>query len=285
MSDAEKKGSNLKLRVWSALVLAPIVLAAVYFGGWALSVLLAVAGGIIAWEWTRLTVQDAGWRDMLLPSAAGVFVPLLATWEWQTAGELPLTLLTLGGATLFAAIGRIAFGDAKNWASAAGGVLYACLPVLTVLSIRAHGQDYGEGDGIWLLVLILFIVWAMDIGAYFSGKTIGGPKMAPRLSPNKTWAGLIGGMITAGVVAAVFGGLFDLGVWWHLLLIGALLGAWSQVGDVVESSLKRQADVKDASNIIPGHGGVMDRVDGLWFAVPFFWLFLQWGLIGSAPAY
>ncbi len=285
MSDEVKKGSNLKLRVISALVLAPIILAAVYFGDWALSILLAIAGGIIAWEWTGLTVKDARLQEYLLPCAAGLIIPLMASWEWDAYGEIPLTLLALGGATAFAAIGRVAFGDAKNWSTAAAGVLYACLPTLTVLSIRAHGQGFVEGDGMYLLVLILFIVWAMDIGAYFSGKTIGGPKMAPRLSPNKTWAGLIGGMVTAGLVAALFGGLLGLGVWWHLLLIGALLGAWSQVGDVVESSLKRHADVKDASNIIPGHGGVMDRVDGLWFAVPPFWLFLQWNLIGSTPAY
>lgn len=274
------KQSNLRLRVISALVLAPIVLGAVYLGGWPLSLLLAAAGGIIAWEWSRLTIDNAGRTDFLLPCFAGAVIPLMATWEWRMAGEVPLTLMALAGASVFAAIGRIALGDAKNWSTAAVGVLYVGLPILTLMGIRSHPEH-----GVALLVLALFIVWAMDIGAYFSGKTIGGPKMAPRLSPNKTWAGLIGGMVTAGLVAALFGSYFDLGVWWHLALIGGLLGAWSQAGDVVESSLKRRAGVKDASNIIPGHGGVMDRVDGLWFAVPPFWLFVQWGLIGSGPAF
>ncbi len=279
------KQSNLRLRVISALVLAPLILAAVYFGGWPLTLLLAAVGGVIGWEWTRLTVQNAGLIDLLLPCAAGLLIPLMAAWESQATGEIALTLLALGAASLFAALGRVAVGDAKNWSSAAVGVIYTCLPLLTLMGIRTHGQDYGSDDGMLLLVLALFIVWAMDSGAYFAGKTIGGPKMAPRLSPNKTWAGLIGGMLTAGLVAALFGGLLSLGIWWHLFLIGAVLGAWSQVGDVVESSLKRQAGVKDASNIIPGHGGVMDRVDGLWFAVPPFWLALQWNLLGATPSY
>jgi len=281
MTDAaEKKSSNLKQRVISAVILAPIVLGAVYVGGWPLAILLSVVGAIVGWEWTRLTLTTPRVMQFVLPCFIGAALPLMGMRELEVRGVLELTFVALAIGAGFAGLSRLPIGPRQGWASAALGVIYSGLPVLTILALCNRGND-----GPLLLLMVLLIVWGMDIGAYFAGKSIGGPKMAPRLSPNKTWAGLIGGMITAGIIAAGVGSYFDFGIVWQLALIGAVLGAWSQVGDVVESSLKRRAGMKDASDIIPGHGGVMDRVDGLWFAVPPFWLAVDWGLVGNAPVF
>lgn len=276
----DKKPSSLIPRIISALVLAPIVLGAVYVGGVSLSLLLALVGAIVAWEWTRLTVSSPNLTHFLFPCFVGALLPLMAGWELQSSGEMVLSFSALAAGAALAALSRQVIGPRDGWPAAALGVVYSGLPVLTIIALRAI-DDFGALS----LLLILLIVWGMDIGAYFAGKSIGGPKMAPRLSPNKTWAGLIGGMIAAGVIAVLVGTYFEFGTWWKLALVGGVLGAWSQVGDVVESSLKRRAGAKDASGIIPGHGGVMDRVDGLWFAIPPFWLAVDWGLVGLGPLY
>ena len=135
------------------------------------------------------------------------------------------------------------------------GVLYAALPVLGLLLVRR--QHEGVAWTLWLLSL----VWATDIGAYFAGRAIGGPKLAPRVSPNKTWAGLIGGVAAASVLAAAFHGWAGLPL--RLTVATPLLAVLAQAGDLYESGLKRRAGVKDSGTLLPGHGGVMDRLDGL----------------------
>ena len=125
-------------------------------------------------------------------------------------------------------------------------------------------ESYGWQSVIWLLL----IIWAVDIGAYFAGKTIGGPKLAPRISPKKTWAGLIGGTATAGLVSWLAGGALEVANDPVLLLAGVGLGLWSQVGDLIVSQVKRHFGVKDSGAIIPGHGGVLDRIDSLLFTLP-----------------
>ena len=135
------------------------------------------------------------------------------------------------------------------------GVLYCGLPVLALVIIRR--QHEGVVFALWALAL----VWMCDIGAYFAGRAIGGPKLAPRVSPNKTWAGLIGGVILAGLFGAFMHWAYGLPL--RMTLATPLLAIVAQAGDLYESWLKRRAGVKDSGNILPGHGGVMDRLDGL----------------------
>ena len=135
------------------------------------------------------------------------------------------------------------------------GIVYCGLPVLALMIIRR--QDEGIVFALWALAL----VWMCDIGAYFAGRTIGGPKLAPRISPNKTWAGLIGGVMLAGVFGAFMH--FRYGLPMRMTLATPVLAVIAQMGDLFESALKRRAGVKDSGKILPGHGGVMDRLDGL----------------------
>jgi len=144
-----------------------------------------------------------------------------------------------------------------------GGVVYIGLPLVSIYWLR--GQDNGT---MWVFYA-LFVVFAMDVGGYFAGRLIGGPKLAPKISPKKTWAGLLGGVGLSLAIGYVFH------MWGHvgasmsqMLMASALFAVWSQVGDLFESRLKRASGLKDSGGLIPGHGGILDRVDGLVFALP-----------------
>lgn len=151
------------------------------------------------------------------------------------------------------------------------GICYVTATCLSFIHLR-H-----QPDGLSLILFLLAIVWATDIGAYFAGRQIGGPKIAPSISPSKTWAGLFGGMLSAMVIGAALAWFFPFphhfmeGIW-----IGALLAVVAQVGDFFESWMKRKAGMKDSSNLIPGHGGILDRVDGLTFTAPLLVLLHLW---------
>ena len=214
--------TSLQKRILSALVMAPATLAAVWFGGWAFYVLIALVFGISVQEWSRLSLRD----------------------------------------------GRI------HWGLLAVGVLYVGFACVCALWLRNH-----EASGLYLLLYVFLAIWACDSGAYAAGKTIGGPKMAPSISPNKTWAGLIGGCV-ASVVAVT---LFDLTMAARTgvamienltlpmhILFGVSLAVVGQTGDLLISVLKRKSGLKDTGAIIPGHGGLLDRIDALLLALPFF---------------
>lgn len=166
-------------------------------------------------------------------------------------------------------------GEDYGWQIA--GAFYVLIPCISILWLRNYPAvsadvfitGYDAEGGPWMLLYLLGVVWATDIGAYFSGRAIGGPKIAPSISPSKTWAGLGGGMAAAAVTGLAFmpwtpypEGFFS------TLLVSALLAVVAQAGDFFESWLKRRAGVKDSGTLIPGHGGLLDRVDGLVFAAP-----------------
>ncbi|MGE0847817.1 MAG: phosphatidate cytidylyltransferase [Flavobacteriaceae bacterium] len=268
MADAAAKpGSDLTVRVVSALALAPVVIAAVWFGGPAYALLALAAAAIVVWEWMRIV----GMRPRQLMQAAVWAGLVIAAW-YALAGDL-----TAAGICAFMAAGVAAGFGWPRWAWAAGGALYAALPMIAFIALR-------EGEaGLIATAWLVAIVWATDIFAYFSGRAIGGPKIWPAVSPKKTWAGLIGGTLAAAVAGALVaraGGLAML----PLAVLGAVLAVASQAGDFAESAVKRRFGVKDASNIIPGHGGVMDRIDGLGAAAV---IALCIGLLrsgGQAPA-
>ena len=243
----------LQVRALSALVMAPPALLAVWWGGYAFGGLVAIAVAVMCWEWHVMVLGRFGW--------VGRVSALLAA-----LGCLAAVVRADGGAALvvLAAIGAAAFGAdlgrdnrrPKLWAGL--GALYVGLPGVALVWLRGQGDD-----GRLLLVWLLLVVWATDIGAYACGRLIGGPLLAPRISPKKTWAGLLGGMVSAALVGLVVSSQASVGAPMGLAAGGALLAVIAQAGDLVESWVKRRWGVKDASNVIPGHGGVLDRVDGL----------------------
>lgn len=243
--------SNLTLRIASALVMMPLALAAAYFGGWPFALFWAVAAIAILWEWTAL-VGGRG-NQLVFSSCAGA----LAAAGLLAFQARPLTAICLVGlGMLTAAI--LAPRAQRAWLAA--GVGYAGALLLSAILLRG-----GEWLGFAALVLLFAIVWTTDIFGYFAGRTFGGPKLMPSVSPKKTWSGAIAGVIGAMIVAALVAKLFGVGV---LALAGLalVLSVVSQAGDLLESSIKRHFGAKDASHLIPGHGGVMDRLDGFWAA-------------------
>lgn len=251
------RGGELGRRIASAVVLAPLAIAAVYFGGTALAVFMIAVAGALGWEWSRLC-------GFGLPHALGAIlmaVLVLAVLGVETTGAhgtiaAGLSLLAVA-ALLFAAIRT---GDGARWRWFGLGL--GCLGVACValLWLRAEGAGYV----FWLFC----VTWAADIGAYFTGRTLGGPRLAPAISPNKTWSGFAGGMLAAGLCGALFARLLG-----AEMVVGAGVAAVvtalaAVVGDLAESAMKRRFGVKDSSNLIPGHGGVLDRLDSLLLAAP-----------------
>ena len=245
----EVKSDSIKTRFLSAAILAPIALALVWLGGWFFVGLILVAGVLMVGEWDRLCGGSGRGLHVWLLSAAVVAVSVFsATGQWNL-----LIPVVVGGILLASVANR---KNSSKW-TALGG-LYILLPIVALLWIRSDVQ-WGLISIVWVLVA----VWATDTGAYFAGKSIGGPKMAPRISPNKTWAGLIGGFTAAAFVSVLTGKIAGAGTLQNLALFGGFAAVVGQIGDVCESSVKRHFGVKDSGNIIPGHGGLFDRLDSL----------------------
>ena len=240
----------LRLRIVSALILAPPALAAVWFGSWAFVALAAVAGVLLAWEWTRLSLGRFGVAGIILAVMAGGVAAVALV-----RPALGLALIALAAA--IAPLSQRVEGRSLAWIGV--GAFYIGLPVLALVWLR--------GEGAPMVFWLLFLVWATDIGAFAAGRMIGGPKLWPRVSPNKTWAGLLGGMLSAAAVGAIAAQLTEKNIPTVAALSG-MLALVAQVGDFAESWMKRHFGVKDSSGIIPGHGGMMDRLDGLLAAAP-----------------
>jgi len=254
----------LTLRIISAAVLIPIVAAAVYAGHPAWDLLVVLFGGVMAWEWSRIAMRSreassTGRLSMRITPCLLVVTVLLA---YAFRSSLPPLLEPLSRpAFLFAAIVAVTFG-AMNYYRLVGlwfglGVAYVAIPCLAIIALRAD-PTVGLQQIFWIVALVIFA----DTGAYIAGRSIGGPKLAPRISPNKTWAGLGGAVVSAALMGAITGFLMDRPSS-ALIAVSGGLGIVAQIGDLAESAFKRHFGVKDASNIIPGHGGALDRVDGL----------------------
>lgn len=255
--------SDLKIRALSALVLAPIVLGAVWLGDLPFLLMIAVAIILMACEWARLTCAPNWYIEGCILAVSGLAAAQLIVQSGETSGVLQISLVCvtiLAGMSLIGFMGWVR-GEQLRWRLL--GVPYISLGPASLVWLR--GQ---ENVGLTLILWLLLVIWAMDIGAYFAGRAIGGPKLAPRVSPNKTWAGLIGGMTSAAIVGGAVASVSGFRPVLLLAVVSALLGAWSQAGDIAESYVKRHFGVKDMSNLIPGHGGILDRLDGLLFAAP-----------------
>ena len=254
------KSGELRQRVASALVMIPLAIAAVWSGGLIFAGFVILLGVVMAWEWSRL-VQGAPWTIALACIAVGVVI----SGAFMASGAIMPALMALAAAWV-CSIAIDAFAGRKIFWSLVG-VPYITLPVIALIGLR-DDPVYGLAGVIWLFA----VVWSTDIFAYFAGRSIGGPKLAPRASPNKTWSGLLGGVSGAAVAGAIVA--LWIGQTSPLILasISGCLAVFAQLGDIAESSVKRHFGVKDSSTLIPGHGGVMDRLDGLVMVAVFAWL-------------
>lgn len=257
---AQPEGSasqELPLRIASSLILGPVALAAVWFGALYFVLLVALMAAILGWEWRRLcSGQRYGVSGVLLSLFCLAAVAAIAV-ERMDASFIVLA----AGLVVMLFLEARESGKLGGWLAA--GVIYIGVPSIALIWLRDSTDD-----GRYLLIWLLAAVWATDIGAYAAGRMIGGPKLAPRVSPNKTWAGLVGGVVCAAAVGAGMSQAIDVSNPTVFVIISGFIAVAAQGGDLLESSLKRHFGVKDVSQIIPGHGGVMDRVDGLVVAAP-----------------
>ncbi len=233
-------------------MLAPLAIAVAWLGDWPFAVFWGIAAIAVLWEWVTL-VAGPGNRLMLSSCASAIAVAALVAWRHRPTTAILLIGLGALAATIFAPRER------RFWITA--GIGYAGCMLLAPMLLRADAA-YGFSA----MVLLFAIVWSTDMFAYFAGRAIGGPKLAPVISPKKTWSGAVAGIAGAIIVAvavAGFLGPFDKKT---IAIVALLLSIMAQLGDLFESWLKRRFGAKDASHLIPGHGGVMDRLDGFWAA-------------------
>jgi phosphatidate cytidylyltransferase len=245
--------SELRVRVVAGVAMVAVALGALWLGDLFFWALVSAAALLMMAEWAGL-MKAPRWKVVVALvvaagalSLAGGIAADKAEWAVPAADPLGDIVGIIGGAALL--LGLVTLSGRLGW-----GLLYVVLPAVGLLYLR-------DQHGLALTLWALAVVWATDIGAYFAGRAIGGPKLVPRLSPNKTWAGLIGGMVTAAAVGAAIAIGADLSM--RLLWLGGVMAVFAQAGDLFESWLKRRAGVKDSGAILPGHGGVLDRLDGL----------------------
>jgi len=258
------KFGDLLVRIISAVVLATIGAITFWKGGDYVTALLVVVGGLMAWEFRRLILPDASNSDM------GLWVMVAGTSGAVVAANLLGFWLAFPIVGLAAAILWQIKHKRPIWISA--GMVYLATPLAALVVIR---EDMGLGPVLWLVGVVI----ASDIGGYFAGRILGGPKLWPAISPKKTWSGTVGGWALAlGVGFAYWVSGAEIG-FLPALLYSVLLAMAAQGGDLFESWLKRKAGIKDSSNLIPGHGGLLDRFDGLLAATTLFMLMHLFGAL------
>jgi phosphatidate cytidylyltransferase len=261
MTDAPlptRAADELLTRITAGIVMAAIASAAAYYGSWPLRALVTAAAIVMLVEYCDMHKVSRRWALagglllalLLLGGTEYLYpdTPLVPGDELDTDDFLPALTAFAGLAGL-----GLLFGAATRRIAAGWGFVYVAIPAFSLLVL----SWVYEGLVFW----VMLVTWATDIFAYFAGRAIGGPKLAPKISPNKTWAGLAGGMVGAGLAGWGIAWLFDLGA--PFQWIGAPMAVVAQAGDLYESWVKRRAGVKDSGTLLPGHGGVLDRLDGL----------------------
>jgi phosphatidate cytidylyltransferase len=243
-------------------VLAGIAVAATIKGGAVFATLLSLGCAGAIREWHRLFAR----RDFLLPTIITILA-MIGALVWQL--EIPTLKTPLSrywpyGILVVGSLCNLLLGASRREAplAHAAGPIYIALPALSLLVIRQTPMH-----SFWLAVLVFLAVWATDTGALVSGNLIGGPKLAPRLSPNKTWAGSIGGIACAAIIGLAVAAFLHTRIW-PATVFAVLLSLAGQLGDLFESFMKRRMGRKDSGGLIPGHGGVLDRIDSMLFAAP-----------------
>ncbi|NUQ92703.1 MAG: phosphatidate cytidylyltransferase [Gemmatimonadaceae bacterium] len=288
--------SELTRRVLFSVVAIPIALAAIWFGDWALAALLAIAAALAAAEYFRIA-REAGHQPFVMAGAAlaGLVPIVMHGRRLGVFGSDLVTLAVVLSLAIFAAAIWKRWPDGRPIGAAATtvfGIVYTGGTLAYGYSLRYHPYAVGAVAGSAMVALPLILTWTSDIGAYFVGRALGRRKLIPAVSPGKTVAGAVGALVLCMLVAWAYQR-------WVLvpratlalrplvpalgasgaLLFGALISVVAQVGDLAESLIKRESGVKDSSHLIPGHGGVLDRLDSLFFVLPTAYLLFDWLLI------
>lgn len=252
-SERPETGS-LRLRIASAAVMAPAALLAAWLGGWVFALLAAAAAGLMYWEWHGMSAGGPG-RERGMSWYVGI--------AGCTAG--PVFLLLFGpNAAVFTGVAvavllaiTLAVDSPAHATFRWAGFPYIFLSSVAMVWLREL-PAYGLATVLWVFAAVV----ATDTGAYFTGRTLGGPKLAPRISPKKTWSGLLGGMVAAAIAGVMVAQILGRPELPQMALASGALAIVAQIGDLLVSKAKRRFAIKDSSNLIPGHGGVLDRLDG-----------------------
>ena len=249
---AGRKG-EVVLRIASGLVLAALALAATLYSPWSFLPLVVVGGGLAIWEWGKLT-RGNGFDGTALISAVTVAAVAVLTSLWRP--DLATLILASASAVIF-----VTQPARRQSAWSVAGLLYIALPAAALVWLRGD-----EALGAIAVVYLFAVAWTTDTASYAAGRLIGGPKLAPRISPGKTWSGFIIGALTPALVGIAFALALKSTSPLRLALVSVALALACQAGDLTESWVKRRFGAKDMSQMIPGHGGLLDRIDGLLFA-------------------
>lgn len=241
---------ELQLRIASGAVVGLIALAVLYWGSGPFAILLGAIAAAMSWEWGRIVRGGDGDLITAVHTATAIAAAGLAAFGMAGLG---IAIVAIGAITASA----LAVGQ-QNVGLTGAGVVYTGLPVIALEWLRGD-----ESFGMLAVLFVIVVVVVTDTAAYAAGRTLGGPKLWPAVSPNKTWAGLVGGVSAAAIAGALFPFVTGSGSSQWLAALGLILGLIAQAGDLAESALKRHFGRKDASELIPGHGGFMDRMDGI----------------------
>lgn len=266
----EKKMGTLAKRTLAALVMLPVVIGTLWVGYPFIDVLALVVGALLSWEWANMASNRNS------SSYMGAYIVSLAV------ALLVYDTLAMVSAIILASL-YVWFKSAKEEHRyiLTLGVPYISIGIGSLLWIYHDVFIYHPYD-FYMTLWFMLMVWAMDIGGYIVGCNLKGPKLAPKISPNKTWSGLIGGIVFAVAASTIYFYVLsllnvvkvDAKSQMFFAILGGIIAGVSQIGDLIESAIKRRLGLKDSSNLIPGHGGVFDRIDGLIFAAPIvYWLF------------
>jgi len=247
---AESQKPEIGVRLFSALVLAAIALGAAAASAWTFALLVIVSSTIVAWEWGRL-VRGESFDAITIIEAIGLAALVILI----TLGQPDLALIAI--AATAGAIGFVGLSSGTlGWSIA--GLIYAALPASALVWLRDD-----EAYGAIALLYLFAIAWTTDTASYAVGTLVGGPKLAPRISPRKTWSGFIIGALVPALIGYVFALILDDTGPFELAAVSVVLALACQAGDLFESAVKRRFGAKDMSQLIPGHGGLLDRIDGL----------------------
>lgn len=253
----KKTWKNLGIRAVTGIALSAICVVPLFFAGWVWAALIAVFGGRMMYEWVRMSDDKPNIAAYVIP-IIGLVVGVVYTVQDQHGYAALAVLIT----AIFAGLSRVRRGGVL-WSSL--GILYILIPSLVMIALR--GMDAGIATrGFSLLMFIILCVVAADVGAYFGGSYFKGKKLAPTLSPNKTWSGAISGFVFALIIGAMFAAVIKMSPVYGILLAAPIV-ILSVIGDLLESALKRKLNVKDSGGLLPGHGGLLDRLDSLMMAV------------------
>lgn len=241
---------DLAKRAGSAALLAATALLLTVISPWTFAALVAAGALILAWEWEKLTRSKPSQINLAIHAATAIAACGAALF----GHGLYAVAILCAGAIISAAVPQST--SSRVWS--ASGILYLGAALVILIALRND-----EAYGLWSVLLLFIVVWSADTAAYFAGRSFGGLKLAPRISPGKTWSGFAGGLIVPIALTFAYGTYLDLGNPYVLSAVGAFLALASQLGDLVQSAIKRNFGAKDSGSILPGHGGLFDRVDGL----------------------